>query len=178
MVVSGQQFLMDRAASQAPRKILWYYDWGTIGDAIMDLSQRFLIPQDVSVDLCMPYGPIKLFAHDTRFRKVSNAISKCDSDYDLIIIQNLTTKALFKKIRHFPLTRFCTIMGHRRNEDFSRLQLSYDRLAQLVGFERSGGPVEPTIGLPFPTARRPDAFQIVVAVGGMTRDEDSITGLQ
>jgi hypothetical protein len=166
MVLTGQQFLMDRAASQKARKVLWYYDWGTIGDAIMDLSQRFLIPQDVSIDLCMPYGPVSLFANDSRFRQVFTSLSECDSHYDLVIIQNLTTKTLFKKIRHFPLTHFCTIMGHKRNEDFSRIQLSYERLAQLFGFDRAAGPIEPSIALPAANAPKIEGFRIVVAVGG------------
>ncbi|KVN96566.1 hypothetical protein WJ70_09805 [Burkholderia ubonensis] len=166
MVFTGQQFLMDGAAAQKARKVLWYYDWGTIGDAIMDLSQRFLIPQDVSIDLCMPYGPIALFANDSRFRQVFQSLSECDGHYDLVIIQNLTTKTLFKKIRHFPLTHFCTIMGHNRNEDFSRMQLSYERLAQLFGFERAAGPIEPSIAIQAAKAPNAEGFQIVVAVGG------------
>lgn len=166
MIASGQQFLTRKSASGTTRKVLWYYDWGTIGDAIMDLSQRFQIPEEISIDLCMPYGPITLFANDTRFRRVCRSISDCDRQYDLIIFQNLTTKTILKKIRHFPLTRFCTIMGHQRNEDFSRIHLSHERLSRFFGFERVRGPIEPTIGLTAPRASASTAFHILVAVGG------------
>lgn len=166
MLASGQQFLMNKSASSKTRKVLWYYDWGTIGDSIMDLSQRFQIPSNVSIDLCMPHGPISLFTNDTRFRRVHKSISECDRQYDLIILQNLTTKTLFQKIRHYPFTRFYSIMGHKRNEDFSRMQLSYERLSGLFGLERASGPIEPSIGLTSVNSPKTETFQIAVAVGG------------
>jgi ADP-heptose:LPS heptosyltransferase len=166
MIITGQLFIMDKAVARKARKVLWYYDWETIGDALMDLSQRFLIPSDVSVDLCMPYGPIALFVNDSRFRRIFNSLAECDSHYDLIIIQNLTTKTLFNKIRHFPLTHFFTIMGHKRNEDFSRMELSYERLAQFFEFDRTTGPIEPYIALPTMKAPKSEGVQILVAVGG------------
>src|SRR5471030_1817458 len=74
MLLSGQQLLIASDAPQKTSKLLWYYDWATIGDAIMDLSQRFLIDPRISIDLCMPHGPIELFVDDDRFRRVSRSL--------------------------------------------------------------------------------------------------------
>ncbi|MEX3941243.1 glycosyltransferase family 9 protein [Paraburkholderia sp. BR10937] len=169
MVMSGQQFLMTETAPRNTRKVLWYYDWGTIGDSIMDLSQRFLIHADIEIDLCMPYGPIELFTGDSRFRRVFKALSDADDRYDLAIVQNITTKTLGQKVRFFPRTRFCSIMGHRRNEDFSRMQLSYERLAQIFDVTNGTGPIEPSLEVVHDETADADGFQILVAVGGNDR---------
>ncbi|CAE6718564.1 hypothetical protein R75461_01393 [Paraburkholderia nemoris] len=77
MLLSGQQLLIADAAPRKVKKLLWYYDWATIGDSIMDLSQRLLIDPRISIDLCMPHGPVELFVRDARFRRVSRSLDDC-----------------------------------------------------------------------------------------------------
>lgn len=164
MLISGQQLLIARDAPQKTRKLLWYYDWATIGDAIMDLSQRFLIDPRISIDLCMPHGPIELFADDDRFRRVSRSLDDCDARYDMVIVQSLTTSTIFKKLQYHPFTPWLSIMAHRRDERFSRIQLAYEQIARV--FSSCGsGPIEPALRFPdrsLPSQR----FSISVAVGG------------
>jgi hypothetical protein len=164
MLLTGQQLLIANDAPQKVRKLLWYYDWATIGDSIMDLSQRSLIDPRISIDLCMPHGPIELFVEDERFRRVSRSLDDCDARYDMVIVQSLTTRTIFKKLRYHPFTPWLSIMAHRRDERFSRIQLAYEQIARV--FRPCGsGPVEPALRL----RHRPmqsQLFTIAVAVGG------------
>ncbi|RKE26239.1 glycosyl transferase family 9 (putative heptosyltransferase) [Paraburkholderia sp. BL23I1N1] len=165
MLLSGQQLLIANAAPQKARKILWYYDWATIGDAIMDLSQRFLIDPRVSIDLCMPYGPIELFVGDDRFRRAFRSLDDCDARYDMVIVQSLTTKTIFKKLQYHPFTPWLAIMAHERGERFSRIQLAYEQIARVFK-SRESGPIEPALTIPDQGAERSQRFTISVAVGG------------
>jgi hypothetical protein len=167
MLLSGQQLLLANDAPQKATKLLWYYDWATIGDAIMDLSQRFLIDPRISIDLCMPHGPIELFVGDHRFRRVSRSLDDCDARYDMVIVQSLTTKTIFKKLRYHPFTPWLSIMAHRRDEHFSRMQLAYEQIARV--FRSCGsGPIEPALTLAHCPAQS-QRFTIAVAVGGGDR---------
>lgn len=165
MLLSGQQLLIASDAPQTTRKLLWYYDWATIGDAIMDLSQRFLIDPRISIDLCMPHGPIELFIGDERFRRVSRSLDDCDARYDMVIVQSLSTKTIFKKLQYHPFTPWLSIMAHRRDERFSRIQLAYEQIARVFK-PREAGPIEPALTIPAHGTRQPRPFTISVAVGG------------
>jgi hypothetical protein len=127
------------------QKLLWYYDWATIGDSIMDLSQRLLIDPHISIDLCMPHGPVELFVRDARFRRVSRSLDDCDARYDTVIVQSLTTKTILKKIQYHPFTPWFSIMGHRRDENFSRIQLSYEQIKRVFKSTLESGPIAPTL---------------------------------
>jgi hypothetical protein len=166
MLLSGQQLLIANDAPQEVRKLLWYYDWATIGDSIMDLSQRFLIDPRISIDLCMPHGPLELFAGDDRFRRVVRSLNDCDARYDMVIVQSLSTKAILKKLQYHPFTPWFSIMGHRRDEHFSRIHLAYEQIARVFKSKHESGPIEPTLTMPNPCAARSDRFTIAVAVGG------------
>jgi hypothetical protein len=165
MLLSGQQLLIASDAPQTTRKLLWYYDWATIGDSIMDLSQRFLIDPRIAIDLCMPHGPIELFIGDERFRRVSRSLDDCDARYDMVIVQSLSTKTIFKKLQYHPFTPWLSIMAHRRDERFSRIQLAYDQIARVFK-PREAGPIEPALTVPAQDTRRPQPFTISIAVGG------------
>ncbi|CAB3726853.1 hypothetical protein LMG24238_05387 [Paraburkholderia sediminicola] len=166
MFLSGQQLLIAHDAPQKIRKLLWYYDWATIGDSIMDLSQRFLIDPRISIDLCMPHGPMELFIGDDRFRRVARSLDDCDAQYDMVIVQSFTTKTITRKIRYHPFTPWFSIMGHRKDERFSRIQLAYEQIARVFKSERESGPIEPVLTVSNGSVRRPDRFMIAVAVGG------------
>jgi len=57
-------------------------------------------------------------------------------------------------------------MGHRRNEDFSRMQLSYDRLAHVFDIANDAGPIAPSLEIAHDGGAPAEGFQILVAVGG------------
>ncbi|SOE68941.1 Glycosyltransferase family 9 (heptosyltransferase) [Burkholderia sp. OK233] len=166
MLLSGQQLLIANAAPQKVKKILWYYDWATIGDSIMDLSQRLLIDPCISIDLCMPHGPAELFVRDARFRRVSRSLDDCDARYDMVIVQSLTTKTILKKIQYHPFTPWFSIMGHRRGENFSRIQLSYEQITRVFKSTHESGPIAPTLTISDQGAGSAEMFTIAVAVGG------------
>lgn len=132
----------------------------------MDLSQRFLIDPRISIDLCMPNGPMELFVGDDRFRRVARSLDDCDARYDMVIVQSLTTKTIAKKIQYHPFTPWFSIMGHRKDERFSRIQLAYEQIARVFKSERESGPIEPALTIPNQSVGRSDRFTISVAVGG------------
>lgn len=166
MLLSGQQLLIANDAPQKVQKLLWYYDWATIGDSIMDLSQRFLIDPRISIDLCMPHGPLELFTGDDRFRRVVRSLNDCDARYDMVIVQSFSTKSILKKLQYHPFTPWFSIMGHRRDEHFSRIHLAYEQIARVFQPKHESGPIEPTLRVPCQSAGRSSEFTISIAVGG------------
>ena len=166
LLATGQRFLLVDRPRQLPRRVLWYYDWETLGDAVMDLSQRVLIDASIELDLCMPKGPIELFEHDARFRRVHRHLSDCKGPYDLIVTQWVTTELIRRKARHFPLAPWLSVMCHERGELFCRATLSFARLRPLFGPDCSSTAVPPSLDLASCAACGFEPVDIVVAVGG------------
>ncbi|MGN6528903.1 MAG: glycosyltransferase family 9 protein [Burkholderiaceae bacterium] len=166
LLATGQRFLLVERPRQLPRRVLWYYDWETIGDAVMDLSQRVLVDASIELDLCMPKGPIELFEHDGRFRRVHRRPSDCEGPYDLIVTQWITTELIRRKARHFPLVPWLSVMCHERGELFCRTTLSFERLRPLFGSDCSSTAAPPSLDLASCAARGFEPVDIVVAVGG------------
>jgi hypothetical protein len=166
MAVTGQRALLTESARPTPRRVLWYYDWKTVGDAVMDLSQRTLVDPSIEIDLCMPHGPLELFEGDARLRRVHRALRDCRGPYDLVITQWITTAVIVAKLRYFPTTPWLSVMCHERDEKFPRMALSFRRLAPLFGPGHPPAPVPPSLGLAPRDAPAPDRLEVVVAVGG------------
>lgn len=166
LLATGQRFVLVDRPQRLPRRVLWYYDWETIGDAVMDLSQRVLIDASVELYLCMPKGPIELFENDARFRRVHRYLSDCKGPYDLIVTQWVTTELIRRKARHFPLVPWLSVMCHERGELFCRTSLSFARLRPLFGPDCASTAVPPSLDLGSCAARGFEPVDIVLAVGG------------
>lgn len=133
LAVTGQKLLQRNRLPANARRVLWYYDWTTLGDPIMDLSQRFAFPAGITLDLCMPRGPAELFEGDNRFAHVYRNETDCPRGYDFIILHSIGPAALrFKLLRH-PATPFAAMIGHQQGERFARIEFSAIRLGQLLG---------------------------------------------
>lgn len=115
------------------KKILWVYHWPTIGDSIMDLSQRYLLPAHVQVDLCIPHAPAMLWAKDDLFQRVFSDVDQCPTDYDFVILQDISSYTIKLKLRKFFFTPFFSVLEHLQGERFARMVWARDRLAALVG---------------------------------------------
>jgi hypothetical protein len=166
LLLTGQRFLLVDQPRERPRRVLWYYDWETIGDAVMDLSQRVLIDTSIELELCMPKGPIELFEHDRRFRRVHRHPSDCEGPYDLIITQWITTELIRRKTRYFPRVPWLSVMCHQRGELFCRTSLCFARLRPLFGSACPPTPAPPSLDVPGSARTGLHEVDIVMAVGG------------
>lgn len=164
LTLSGQILLQRRQVPEKTRRLLWYYDWSTLGDSIMDLSQRFAIPEHIELDLLMPDGPAAIFAGDTRLRRVFRSINEIDCRHDFVLIQDLSTRSLTFKLKHFFATPFASVHEHLKDECFSRIDFSAQRICELFGTP-AFPPFRPSLSAPASRNTGPECT-IVVAIGG------------
>lgn len=132
LLAAGQRRLRLPRIPPDARRILWHYTWATIGDAVMDLSQRHLFPPHMEVELCIAPHLAQLFARDRRFAAIHHAPDDCQGRYDFVLLHDLGTRAIKLKLRHHASTPFNTIFGHLNGECFSRIDFVTQRLAQLL----------------------------------------------
>jgi ADP-heptose:LPS heptosyltransferase len=168
IALGGQRSLRLERATPGVRRVLWVYDWTTIGDAIMDLSARALLPPSIELDLLVRPALAPLFEHDRRFRRVCTGPAQCDGAYDLLLVQHLHSGVLGLQRRHFRAVPFVSVMGHLAGEMFSRIEFADRRLRQIFGLP-DGAPTAPWLDLPSPTRLPADRFHLAVALGA--RDE-------
>lgn len=165
LLAAGQRRLRNETIPSNTRRLLWIYSWTTIGDAIMDLSQRAFLPPHIEVDLCIAPHLADLFQGDTRFGTVYRSVQDCRNDYDFILLQNANTPALKAKFQHFPDTPFNTLFGHLYGECFSRIDFVARRLGQLSA-RQVDKPVLPSLRLNDVSTVLPHGYRIAVALGG------------
>lgn len=144
--ISGQKFLQKKHFDLESRpRILWVYDGLSMGDCIMDLSQRFQIAKYAEVDLCMTRAPCELFESDPAFRYITNRPENCDGAYDLVLLHNISTASIRLKRRHFSKFPFATMLGHQQGEMYDRVTYTWCRFKQLFGPGFESSPQRPTI---------------------------------
>ena len=131
LLLTGQTWR--RVSRARTRRVLWIYQWGTIGDALMDLAVRRALPDEVRIDLCIVATLGPLFDGDPRFAQVHTRIGDCKGPYDFVLLQNLGAGAVSMKIRSAPLAPFATLFEHLRGERFDRLTFAQRRFEQLFG---------------------------------------------
>jgi hypothetical protein len=166
---SGQGRL--RCTTRAPqgvRRMLWWYTWTTIGDAIMDLSPRYLLPAGIEVELLICPALAPLFAGDSRFTRVHSDWDTVGRDFDFLLVNHFSTDGLRAKRRHLPRVPFAAVLGHMAGEMFSRLHVADARVRQLFQLP-PGEPLPPHLDLT-PMAM-PDDGHCHVAVALGARDE-------
>lgn len=131
--LSGQS---RRRVQQLPigtRKVLYAYDWGAIGDSIMDLSQRHLFPADIQLDLYMPAKAAELFEGDARFKNIYRNAADCPADYDLIVLHNISPALIKFKTQRYPDTPFYDVLGFIQGELYARAFFCHASLSRLLG---------------------------------------------
>ncbi|WP_417069412.1 glycosyltransferase family 9 protein [Niveibacterium terrae] len=164
LALTGQILLRRKQIPEKARRILWYYDWSTLGDSIMDLSQRFAIPEGIELNLLMPNGPATIFADDSRIAKTFRCIEEVDRDYDFILIQDLSTRSLSFKLKHFFATPFASVYEHLQEERFSRIDFAAGRVSELFRLPPFP-PLPPSLTVPARQNAETEKM-IVVAIGG------------
>lgn len=166
LVVTGQSGLHLDTIPATTLRLLWVYTWTTVGDAVMDLAPRDLVPAGIAVDLLIAPALAPLFATDRRFAAVHTDIVSCPADTDFVLLDSLRTGSLRMKRARFPALPFTTMRGHHTGERFDRAAFADRRLRSLLGL-----PTEPVmspridLGNDAPLPRGDARFRIGVAVG-------------
>ena len=167
LLLSGQARRHVQAVPASTRRLLWVHTWTTVGDAILDLAPRRLIPSTIDVDLLIAPVLAPLFRTDRRFRAVISSAGQCAADYDFILLDSLRTGSLRMKAERFRNVQFATLRGHQAGERFDRAAFADRRMRQLFGLP--SGPVEAPmldLGEDRPSAHDRGHFRIALALGG------------
>lgn len=132
LLLSGQLRRRVRHLPAGARKVLYAYDWGAIGDSIMDLSQRHLFPPEIRLDLYMPAKAAALFEGDARFCSVYRNAADCPADYDLIILHNISPALVKFKMQWYPETSFYDVLGFIQGELYARARFCHASLTRFL----------------------------------------------
>lgn len=162
--LTGQTLLEQQKIPTGVKRVLWFYDWNTLGDSIMDLSQRYYLSGRYQVDVCMPSGPAELFAGDPAFGNVYTDINQCPTDYDFILLHDISSRSIGIKLRRFFAKPWASMIRHQQGEQYARTALSAYRFAQLLD-EPGLEPCRPTIA-GVCTKRDNQTINVAVALGG------------
>ena len=162
LYLTGQKLLQRQRLPADPIKMLWFYDSNPLGDSIMDLSQRFALPERITLDAYIPNGPAGLFTDDTRFNQIYTDLKDVPRDYDFILIHSISSTSLGTKLLNFFSTPWAATMNHQQGEQYSRVHFTAARLGQLLG--QPFPPIRPRLTIP-PAASQ-GQHNIVVALGG------------
>lgn len=133
LCLTGQIFLQRESIPRNVRRVLWFYDWNTLGDCIMDLSQRHYLAERYQVDICMPSGPADLFEGDPAFHRIYRNISDCPQDYDFILLHDISSTSIRIKLTRYFSKPWASMIKHQQGEQYSRILFSAARLEQLMG---------------------------------------------
>lgn len=163
LMLTGQSCLEQQTIPDGVRKILWFYDWNTLGDSIMDLSQRQYLSDQYQVDICMPSGPAELFTGDRCFGHVYTDINQCPRDYDFILLHDISSRSIGIKLRRYFTKPWASMIRHQQGEQYGRTALSAYRFSQFLG-ESALVPLRPTLATH--CAPCGSGIRIAVALGG------------
>lgn len=164
LALAGQTCLEKQRIPAGVKRILWFYDWNTLGDSIMDLSQRQHLSDRYQVDICMPSGPAVLFTGDRSFGHVYTDINQCPQDYDFILLHDISSRSMGIKLRRYFFKPWASMIRHQQGEQFARGALSAFRFAQLLG-EPGLKPLRPTLATSCPQ-NSDKGIRVAVALGG------------
>lgn len=136
LAFSRQTKLQLTSIPTTAKTILWLNISSTsIGDSIMELSGRSLLPTHLNLDLLTDGKNAALYVEDNHFNNVYTNINECNTNnYDLILIDINNTKSLVAKTRFFKKTPFCSIQGFFYGCDFNRMLFSYNRINALLNY--------------------------------------------
>ena len=166
MLGSGQSRRRVERVPAGVGAILWVYTWTTVGDAIMDLAPRTLVPGRIAIDLLIAPALAPLFAADRRIRRVYTDPDEPLGDVDLVLLDALRSTSLRLKRRAYPRLPFASLRGHNAGERFDRAAFADRRIRQLFDLPL-GDVVQPTLDLGDAggTVYADERFRIAVPLG-------------
>lgn len=163
LLLTGQSKMCVDRVSSAPKKLLWIFNWTTLGDAVMDLAARASIPAGVVVHLCIAEPLAPLFARGGGFGRVFSRLEEGDADYDLVLVHEVNTRTIKAKNRLWPRVAFAPVLNGSTGERFARTAFCDARVRHVLGLA-PGTPLVPRLDLG-PASARTSFFDVAVALG-------------
>ena len=146
LLANGQARRRLKRVPKDVRSILWVYTWTTVGDAIMDLAPRLLVPRGIAIDLLITPALAPLFSSDGRLHRVHSDPGALPDDFDFVLLDSLRTTSLRLKSRRYAQLPFASMRGHNAGEHFDRAAFADRRIRQLFGLPLADV-VAPTLDL-------------------------------
>lgn len=166
LFLSGQSRLRVKQFPANTKKVLYAYDWGAIGDSIMDLSQRQIFPAEVDLDLYMPAKASVLFEGDSCFEHIYRDPADCPSDYDLIILHNISPALVRFKKKYYPQVPYYDVLGCIQGELYDRARFCHASLLKLLNL--SNAPLyRPQLGETYISGMQVKRHTVAVVMGAM-----------
>ena len=131
LLTNGQSRRRVERVPMTVRSMIWIYTWTTVGDAIMDLAPRVLVPRRIEIDLLIAPALAPLFATDRRLRAVHVHPDALPVDVDFILLDAFRTTSLRLKAERYPQLPFASMRGHNAGEQFDRVAFADRRIRQL-----------------------------------------------
>ena len=160
----------DHVITGLEKKILWInLSAPSLGDAMVDLAPASMLP-GTQLWLLTSTKNAFLFEGADEFHWVGSSIrllrEASETAYDLVIVDSLSPRVLWKKIQIAPTTKFCSIYGFVNGFDVHRLEFGCSRVATMFSKSRQKDEV-PLLGQPLVIIEQtmPESF-LVFAVGG------------
>ena len=160
----------DDVVTGVEKKILWInLSAPSLGDAMVDLAPARMLT-GAQLWLLTSAKNAFLFAGSGEFHWVGTSTKSLreasDATFDVVIVDSLSPRVLWKKFLVAPTTKFCSVYGFVNGFDVHRLEFGHDRIAQIFGRQRKYAE-RPLLGL---CAKQcPSKIKsefIVIAVGG------------
>ncbi len=164
ILLSGQSRLCLERVPKGARKVLWLFNWTTLGDSVMDLAARDSIPPHVRLDLCIAPALAGLYFGEPRFGAVFSRIEDCDADYDFVLIHELSTRSLADMRRRLDGPPFASVLNYMIGEHFDRAAFVDARIRHLFELPPAPRPV-PKLCFDPPPVPSQSVFKVAVALG-------------
>jgi hypothetical protein len=167
LLASGQARRRVARVPQGVRTLLWVYTRTSVGDAIMDLASRPLVPGRVAIDLLIAPALAPLFASDRRLRRVHTRLDALPPDIDFVLLDSLRANSLRLKKDRYASLPFASMRGHHVGERFDRVAFADRRMRQLFGLPIAEvAPPRLDLGDAGGTVFDDERFRIAVPLGG------------
>jgi hypothetical protein len=130
----------DQVVTGAEKKILWInLSAPSLGDAMVDLAPVRML-SGMEVWLLTSAKNAFLFDGAEEFRWVGSSTKLLrevsETVFDLVIVDSLSPRVLWTKVRVAPAVKFCSIYGFVNGFDVHRLEFGHKRIAQIFGRDR------------------------------------------
>lgn len=133
LLLTGQAALRKQVVPADAKKILWCYDWYRLGDCLISEAEQKDLVSLYQIDLCISGGPIELFESAPLFQQIYRRIEDCPKDYDIILLNDINSRSIRMKIKHFFLKPWMVIIQDLEADDYTNVAFTAQRVQALFG---------------------------------------------
>lgn len=131
LFLTGQFSLRSQSIPKDARKILWFYDWHTLGDCVVSAQQAELLSQNYQLDICVPTGPLDVFQANPIFRNVYRSVTECVDDYDFVILNDINSRSIRLKLKRYFSKPWVALVERLQFEEYRKPDFVALRIEQI-----------------------------------------------